>query len=86
MFLVSRGPYFIAACAHKQVLARDIVGTWGHVLFDSSLLQAAFDVPSVCRPCARGAEASPGAVNAKSHSKLAGSKPKIHIVDGCNQS
>ena len=44
-------PYFIAVCAHKQVIAHDIIGMPG-VLEDSSLLHAAFDVPSLRRPCA----------------------------------
>ena len=89
MYLVSgdnfQPPYFIAACAHKQMLAHNIIGTWS-VLDDSSLLQAAFDVPSLCRPCALGAEASRGVVSANPHSKLAGCASKIHIVDVYSQS
>ena len=56
-------PYFIAACSHKQVLAHDIIGTWG-VLVDDPLLHAASDKPSLCRPCACGAEASRGVASA----------------------
>ena len=68
-----------------QVLPHDIIGTWG-VLDDSSLLQAAFDVPSLRRPCVRGAETSRGAVSERSHSELAGCTPKTHFVDGRRQS
>ena len=77
-------PYFIAACAHKQMLAHNIIGTWS-VLDDSSLLQVAFDAPSLCRTCALGAEASRGVVSANPHSKLAGCASKIHIVDVYSQ-
>ena len=34
----------------QQLLDHDIPGSWG-VLDDSSLVHAAFDVPSLCRPC-----------------------------------
>ena len=47
------------------MLAHDIIGTQS--VLDVPLLQAAFDVPSLRRPCAPGAEASRDVVSAKSH-------------------
>ena len=64
------------------MLAHDTIGPWG-VLDDSSLLHAAFDAPSIRRPCTCEAEASDGVVNAKSQSKLVGCTPKMHTVDVC---
>ena len=77
-------PYFIAACAHKQLLARDIIGAQS-VLANNSLFHAAFDVPSLRRPCACGAEASDSVVIAKSQSKLTGCTSGIHTVVVCSE-
>ena len=66
------------------MLAHDIIGTQS--VLDVPLLQAAFDVPSLRRPCAPGAEASRDVVSAKSHSKLAGCTSKIYIGHVCSQS
>ena len=66
------------------MLAHDIIGTQS--VLDVPLLQAAFDVPALRRPCALGAEASREVVSAKSHSKLAGCTSEIHIGKVCSQS